>query len=117
MTWALFFASSGALLTLMGATSFPPWLAATTAALSVLSLVAQNQKRSTDCSDLHARWQTLANDYQSLWDDMYTSDAPSKLDALRKREVEIGKTSNTFSNRKKRMAYWQHHVQRHHVAA
>lgn len=120
-TWLVLVASSGALVTVIGEWLpagggwLRPTLAATTAALSLWLLVAQNQKKATECSDLHVRWSTLANQYRSLWDDMYAEDAPQRLEALRQREIEIGKSSNAFPNKPKLMAKWQAHVQLHHA--
>jgi hypothetical protein len=121
-TWLTLVASSGALATLLGEWVPPaggwvrPLLAATATGLSLYSLVAQNQKKSGDCSDLHARWQTLSNDYEALWNDMYAPDARDRFTALRKREVEVGKSSTTFPNDAKRLERWQDHVHRHHAA-
>jgi hypothetical protein len=121
VTWLTLVASSGALLAFLTESLPPEWswiragLAAAAAALSLWSVTAQNQKRATDCSDLHARWASLSNSYAALWDAMYSPDALRTLNELKAREVEISKSSNTFPNRRKLMIRWQDHVQRHHA--
>ena len=104
-TWLILVTSSGAFLTFTGQW-LPPdkeWIraafAATSAALSLWLLVAQNQKNATDCSDLHARWNTLANQYRSLWDDMYAPDAPQKLEALRQMRSNSARAATRFRTR------------------
>ena len=94
-----------------------PALAAVTAALSGWWLVAQNQKHSTDCSDLSFRWNKLALEYQGLWDDMYSPDALARLRSLAERGLELSKTANAFPNKKELMERWQDRVVRHHEAA
>ena len=114
--------SSGAFVTLM-ADWLPPsflWvrpvLALLTAVLSLWSMVAQNQGHATDCADLHFRWNTLASQYEALWNTgMYAADADSILQSLIHKEAEISKTATAFPNHPKRMEKWQDHVVRHHA--
>ncbi len=105
----------------MSRTPFPvdlrwirPSLALFTAAMSILSLVEQNQKRATACSDLHFRWNRLANDYEALWDDVYSEDAAAKLKALTLRIAEFPKGSTAIPYHERIMVKWQDHVERHH---
>src|SRR5690348_10901377 len=67
LTWLTLVFSSSAAASLLS-DSLPqrfqwikPSLAVITAAISLLSLVQQNQNRATDCSDLHFRWNRLAS--------------------------------------------------------
>src|SRR5690349_18975800 len=63
-TWAILVASSGSFLTLLTDWT-PTWVrpvfAAVAAALSLWLLVEQNQRKATECADLHLQWNTLAN--------------------------------------------------------
>ena len=84
--------------------------------LSAWSLIAQNEKVSTDCSDLSFRWSKLATEYQSLWDDMYSPEAPVRLRMLLERDAEISKSGNALPNRERLLQKWEEHVVRHHTA-
>ena len=122
LTWLTLAFSSGAFATLV--TDWLPvefdWIKPTlvffTAALSLWSLVAQNQKNATDCSDLHFRWNKLAGEYESLWDHMYSEDAAIRLEALREKSAELSKSSTAFPNKTRLMEKWQEHVVQHHTA-
>jgi hypothetical protein len=125
LNWATLLTSSGALATLLGEWVPPthgwirPLLAASATALSLWSLVGQNQKRSTDCSDLQSRWGNLAIQYEALWEDMYSDDAPKRLQALREKDVELSKSSSALPNRSRLMEKWENHTILHrapHVA-
>jgi hypothetical protein len=91
-----------------------PTLAVITAAISLYSVVMQNQKFAVDASDLHARWNRLANDYQRLWGDMYAEDAIARLDALITKEEELSKAGTAFPNHSRLMNKWEDHVVMHH---
>ena len=120
LTWFTLIFSSGAALAIV--TDWIPlgfeWikaaLALLTAAVSFLSLVQQNQKSATDCSDLHFRWNRLASEYEALWDDMYADDAELKLKMLTEKTAELSKSSTAFPYRERVMLKWQDYVQRHH---
>jgi hypothetical protein len=91
-------------------------LAFLTVALSLWLLIAQNQKSSTDCSDLHFRWNRLAAEYQTLWDHMYSDGAAAQLETLTAKSAELSKSGTVFPNKPKLMEKWQDHVVRHHAA-
>ena len=81
-TWGTLFLSSGALATLL-IQSLPPdlaWirytLATATAALSLYSVVRQNNKLAVDAAELHSRWNRLAAAYEKLWEDVTVENAP-----------------------------------------
>jgi hypothetical protein len=122
LTWLTLAFSSGAFATLV--TDWLPvefaWIKPTlvflTAALSLWSLVVQNQKNATDCSDLHFRWNKLAGEYESLWDRMYSNDAEILLEALRKKSTEFSSSSRAFPNRARLMEKWQELVVQHHTS-
>ncbi len=121
-TWLTLLLSSGAALSLV-AKALPaawawvvPLLVFATAALSLYSLVMQNQKNAIDSADLHLRWNSLARDYAALWDDMYSEDAVSRLGALEQRELEASKSGTAFPVKHDRLLKWQEHVERHHMA-
>jgi hypothetical protein len=84
-------------------------------ALSTFSLVQQNQKRVTDALDLQFRWHRLANEFQSLWDDMYSEESRTKFAMLQEKIAELSKSSAALPNREKLMLKWQKHVEMHHL--
>ena len=120
LTWLILVFSSGAAVSFL-ANGVPEWvkptLALLTAAVSIFSLVQQNQKRSTDCADLHFRWNRLGSEYKALWDDFYSPDSPSKLQALEEKEAELSKSSTVIPNDERAMLKWQDYVQRQHGLA
>jgi hypothetical protein len=91
-----------------------PGLALTTACLSIFSLVQQNQKRTTDCADLHFRWSRLGDEYKALWDDMYSDLALDRLRSLEEKEAELSKSSTGFPNKERAMLKWEKYVLEHH---
>ena len=118
ITWATLLASSGAVAALLGDTgsALPLILAAATAALSIWNTVQTYGKRSTDCSDLHFRWYTLALAYEDLWNDMYQPESAAVLSALRQKEVELSSTASSSSTDVRLMLKWEDHVIRHHAS-
>lgn len=113
LTWSTLLLSSGAVATL--AASFHGVALAfsvLTAALSLLSLVRQNQRLSMECSDLSFRWDRLSSEYKSLWHGMYSQDAPEKFKVLDERVSELSKSSHTMPVDAKAMLKWQNHVER-----
>jgi hypothetical protein len=116
-TWLTLIFSSGAFGALLA--QIPPhydWilLAALAAAVSLWSLVAQNQQAAVDAADLHHRWNRLAIDYQRLWDDMYADDAAARLIVLDERAAEASKAGTAFPARERLIAKWHRHVSEHH---
>ena len=94
-----------------------PVLTALAAVLSAVSLVAKNERNSIDCADLHSRWSNLAIDYESLWSDVYSDSASVELLALKRREVEISKSSTTMPEDEKLLVKCQDNVEMHHQIA
>lgn len=119
-TWGTLFLSSGASATFLirdlpNELSFlRPVLTLGAAALSLYSVVRQNQKHSVDSADLHMRWNKLAHDYQKLWENVYQEDALEILDKLDDRAVELSKAGTVFPNEPDRMLKWEEHVVSHH---
>ena len=120
LTWMTLIFSSGAAATFItdwlphSLQWIRPVLTLVTAALSFLILLQQNQKRITECADLHFRWNRLGNEYKALWDDMYSPDALNKLRGLEEKEAELSKSSTAIPNKKRAMLIWQDHVERQH---
>lgn len=123
LTWTTLLLSSGAAFTLI-ADWLPPdlqWvkaaLALLTAGVSFSMLLQQNQKRTTECADLHFRWNRLASEYKSLWGNMYSEEAADRLRELEEREAELSKSSMTIPNKTRTMLKWQNYVQEQHGLA
>ena len=120
MTWLALFLSCGAVATAIGS-SLPAWLKVLppiiVAGISLVSLVEQNQRRASDCTDLHFRYNNLAIGYESLWNNMYSKDSPSRLKELVSKGSELSKSSVSTGIRysEKRMEKWQTHVMMHHA--
>jgi hypothetical protein len=123
VTWLILFLSCGAAATFL--TDWLPFelrwvkaaLALLAAGMSLFSIVQQNQKRTTDCADLHFRWSRLGDAYKALWDDMYSGDALTRLRNLEEKEAELSKSSTSLPNKARVMLKWQDHVQRQHGLA
>ncbi len=122
LTWAILVFSSGAAATVISDWVPPKWnwvkaaLTIITAALSLFAVVQQNQKLSMDCSDLHFRWNKLAQEYESLWNDMYSADAATQLRRLLEKTAELSKSSTGITYKKRKMLKWQIYVEQHHGA-
>jgi hypothetical protein len=119
LSWLILASSSGAFAAVIkdfGSGAFRSMLAFFPVALSLWSLVAQNQKNSTDCSDLHFRWNRLSSQYESLWADMYSEEAPSLLGSLKEKSAELSKTGAGFPNKLRLMEKWQDYVVHQHAA-
>jgi hypothetical protein len=116
IVWSTALASSGAALSIISGlpNSWRLGLALVTAGLSLASVVTNNNKSATDCSDIHFRWTILANDYRALWDDMYSTDAPMRLASLLQRDAELSKTCNVLPNRTRQMRKWERYVVHQH---
>ena len=115
--WLTTVTSSGAFVTAVSGLGhgYVVGLTLIAALLSAFLLVQQNQKRVTDCLDLHFRWNRLAGEYNALWNDMYSDDAPTKLSMLAEKATELSKSSAAFPIRKKMMLKWQKHVEMLHA--
>ena len=115
--------SSGAAVTI-AISALPPqyaWtrfvLSATAAGFSLWSLIAKSERSAIDCADLHSRWNALAMEYGDLWGDMHADDAVERLATLRKREVEISKSSTAMPEDLKLLEEVQNNVVMHHKGA
>jgi hypothetical protein len=93
-----------------------PALVFPTALLSAYSVVMQNQKFAVDSSDLHARWNRLAKEYEAVWENVYADDALERLNALEDRATDLSKAGAPFKYDKSRMLKWKEHVLAHRLA-
>jgi hypothetical protein len=91
-----------------------PILALLTAAISLLLVVEENGQRRVDCSDLYFQWSRLASDYEALWDDMYSEDAPARLRTLDDRAAVLSQRGTTMPTRKRLLVKWQDYVEERH---
>lgn len=112
ITWGILALSSGAFVAVLS--GLPNWLrlalTLVTAGVSLWSLVENNPKTATECSDVNFRWNKLALDYKALWDDMYSADAPKRLADLLLRDAELSKTCNPLPNRTEDLRKWQRYI-------
>jgi hypothetical protein len=116
-TWATLLFSSGAVASLLVNVPSPGKLALAiaTTAVSLYSVVMQNQKLAVDASDLHARWNRLAKEYERVWENVFADDAVEKLDALDDRAVDLSKSGTMFPNKREAMLRWERHVVAQHL--
>jgi len=94
-----------------------PALALITTALSLLSVVMQNPKKTAECADLHFKWNRLATEYQALWNNVYSDDAEPKFEGLVEKEAELSKASLTIPNKRRLVEKWEQHVLSHRAGA
>ena len=119
--WVCLLGASGSVSALLA--QAPSWIAPVcaliVAGVSAYSIVAQNQKRSADATDLHFRWNTLASEYQDLWVEIEEGTAEGvseRLKAFAARDSEASRAACGFREDKQRMLRWtdevfaQHHV-------
>ena len=121
-TWAVLILTSSATAVVLA--SLPPnwlWLRFVlpllAAAVSLYSVVMQNQKFAVDASDLHARWNRLSKDYEAIWENIYADEAIDRLKELEERATELSKIgAASFRYNKRAMLKWEKHVVEHRVA-
>ncbi len=117
---ATLFLSSGAVVgyALRDASPYMPHAATiislVTAVLSAYNFTSQLTKRSVEAADLHLKWGQLRNDWQELWDDMHSEDAPAKLAALERKATEYGKPSLSLPWEPRLMEKWENHIRELH---
>jgi hypothetical protein len=123
LTWSILLFSSGAVVSAIGCTLSQKhaWvnvvLIMATAVLSLLSTVANNQKRSWECSELHFNWNRLANYYEALWHEPDAASARAKFQELIERGAELSKAGATIPYRRRVMNKWSNVVKRNHSAS
>ena len=109
LTWATLMLSSGAAFSFL--TKLPDSgktiMALAVAAVSLYSVVQQNLRKISECSDLSFRWNSLAIQCQELWNDIYREDASQKLKVLLEKAAEISKSAEALPNDEKRMLKWE----------
>ena len=95
--------------------NLPAAFALLAAGISGYSLIISNQKRAFECSNLHSRWTRLAQEYKTLWSNLYSEDAAEKLARLDEKSNEISVSGNTLPNDERLMLKWENYVlQQHH---
>lgn len=119
LTWATLLFSSGAAFSFL--TNLPngykTLMALVVAGVSLYSVVQQNLRKISECSDLSFRWSSLAIQCQELWNNIYVEDAEQRLQALLQKGIEASRSAHALPNDKKRMLKWEEHVLRHRVPA
>jgi len=91
-----------------------PAAAFVSAALSIYSLVAQNQKRSIESADLHTRWAEITTECVHLWESWFDENAIERLGQIEKHAAEASKSSTQFPANKRAMARWMELAEAHH---
>lgn len=124
-TWLILFFSCGAFVTSIS--KLPPqygWIGIAmplvAAAISLYSVVMQNQKNAVDSSDLHFRWNKLSTEYCNLWDAIQAdavTDLQAQLAKLDEKSAEMSKAANTLSYSERRMLKWYDLVVKQHRVA
>jgi hypothetical protein len=116
VTWGILFLSSGAFVVFF-VSNLPdhllflrPVLPLLAAALSLFSLVRQNQKLAFDATELHKKWNQLASDYRVLWDNVYIDDAQTVLAGLIQRGHDLSAPATTMPRNEKALSKWQDYV-------
>lgn len=120
-TWVTLFLSSGACVAMLGLRPagydwLPVGLTALTAAVSLYALVAHNQQRATESTDLQGEWARLSAAYQALWEGMYDEHSGAQLAALEERAIALSKTSNRFPVKPRVIRKWHRHAVAAHQA-
>jgi len=117
LTWIALVSSSGAAAGFL--THFPDWLKAglilIVAAISFYSIVQQSVKKVAECSDLSFRWNSLAIQYQELWNYAYSDEAESTFQTLLQKGADISRSGQTLPNDEKAMLKWEEHVLKHRI--
>jgi hypothetical protein len=119
ISWLMLVFSSGALISIIARLTYDwvaPLLALITSGLSFYSLVAHNEKKATDATDLHFKWSRLESEYESLWENMYDPDAREQLAKLDEKEIDLGRMSTGFPVNNTRLLKWQDHVEERRAA-
>lgn len=88
-------------------------MALVVAGLSLYSIVHQNLRKISECSDLSFRWSLLGIQCQELWNNIYVEDAEQRLTVLLQKGIENSRSAHTLPNDEKRMLKWEEHVLRH----
>lgn len=123
LTWATLFLASGATATFLisGLPQQYGWVKPTltflTAALSLLSLVMQNQKKYTECADLHFRWNRLAGEYSALWNETYAESASAALARLNEKAADLSKSGMWVGYKERILLKWENQVLQQHGVA
>jgi len=107
--WLILFGASGVVTSLLS--TLPRWVALVLAglvtAVSIYSVVVQNQKRAADAKDLHFRWSTLASEYHDLWDSIETApDLTRAIQQLDLRKAEASRSAVALPAEEKRLGHW-----------
>jgi len=111
LTWLTLFFSVATVAAIIGEPGWPKIVQALiTTGLSLTSLIMQNPKKTSECADLHFKWNRLAAEYQALWNNVYSDDAEAKFGSLVEKEAELSKASMVIPNKPKIVVKWEEHV-------
>ncbi|HLA76068.1 MAG TPA: hypothetical protein VJU18_00670 [Vicinamibacteria bacterium] len=93
-------------------------LAALLTGVSVYSVVAQNQRLAAEAKDLHFRWNTLAGEYNDLWDHIDEDDDPGlRIKQLALRAAEASRSGCGLPAKSRRIVHWHKVVLTQHGVA
>jgi hypothetical protein len=75
-------------------------------AVSFWLLISQYGSMSRDASDLHSGWNTVAHDYERLWNNLESSDTEEQYHQIYDRAELLSKSGTKFPNKRARLNYW-----------
>jgi hypothetical protein len=115
ITWGILVMSSGTFATLLADWVPPqykwvrPVLAFLAGALSLRSILAKNERKAIDCSDLFFQWGSLAQEFKNVWDNMYDKSAPEKLQSSQAKTLELSRRCTNLPNKEALLLKWENH--------
>ncbi len=113
ITATSFFLASGAAAELIA--KGPAWIAAAStglvAMISAYSMAVNSDKNIATLTQLHAGWANIADDYQYLWNHVYSDDAESRMLAIQEQEKKYSEMAvSGIPYKPKRLKKWENHI-------
>jgi hypothetical protein len=111
LTFAILLLTSGAAVSAaLGLPASFHWVAVllplVAAALSAWMLVKAYIANAASANDLHAQWARVAAQYEELWNDVDSQEAPASFQRLLDRGQELSKMGTIFPAKNRRLEHW-----------